>query len=70
MESDMSISNRDKAVMDKALSDLARDLGSDPQAMIKQIIKDAKADMDQPNKTDRYLKPYLTRVSIQQKKRK
>jgi hypothetical protein len=70
MESDMSISNRDKAVMDKALSDLAKDLGSDPQAMIKQIIKDAKADMDQPNKTDRYLKPYLTRVSIQQKKRK
>jgi len=70
MESDMSISNRDKAVMDKALSDLAKDLGTDPQAMIKQIIKDAKADMDQPNKTDRYLKPYLTRVSIQQKKRK
>jgi len=70
MESDMSISNRDKAVMDKALSDLAKDLGSDPQAMIKQIIKDAKSDMDQPNKTDRYLKPYLTRVSIQQKKRK
>jgi hypothetical protein len=70
MESDMSISNRDKAVIDKALSDLAKDLGSDPQAMIKQIIKDAKADMDQPNKTDRYLKPYLTRVSIQQKKRK
>ena len=70
MESDMSISSGDKVVLNKALSDLAKDLGSDPQSMIKQIIKDAKSDMDQPNKTDRYLKPYLTRVSIQQKKPK
>jgi hypothetical protein len=70
MESDMSISNRDKAVLDKALSELSKDLGSDPRSMIKKVIKEAKSEMDQPSKTDQYLKPYLSRVSEQQKAKK
>ena len=70
MESDMSISNRDKAVLDKALSELSKDLGADPRSMIKKVIKEAKSEMDQPSKTDQYLKPYLSRVSEQQKAKK
>ena len=70
MEADMSISNRDKAVLDKAFKELSKTLGTNPVTMAKMIIKDAKADMDQPAKTNKYLEPYLDRVKIQQIKPK
>jgi len=70
MEADMSISNRDKAILDKAFKELSKTLGTNPVAMAKMIIKDAKADMDQPTKTNKYLKPYLDRVKAQQIKPK
>jgi hypothetical protein len=70
MEADMSISNRDKAILDKAFKELSKTLGTNPVAMAKMIIKDAKAEMDQPTKTNKYLKPYLDRVKAQQVKPK
>lgn len=70
MEADMSISNRDKAILDKAFKELSKTLGTNPVAMAKMIIKDAKAEMDQPTKTNKYLKPYLDRVKAQQIKPK
>jgi len=70
MEADMSISNSDKAVLDKAFKELSKTLGTNPVAMAKLIIKKAKADMDQPTKINQYLKPYLDRVKAQQIKPK
>ena len=69
MEKDFSISTGDKVILNMALNDFAKDLGLNPVEMIENIITDAKDAMEQPIKADRYLKPYLSRITLQQKRK-
>ena len=70
MNADKSVSPSDRAVLTKAFSDLGKNLGSDPLAKMASIVDTALEGLQTPQLATTYLRPYVDRVTQQQKSAK
>lgn len=60
----------DKATLKKAVGDMRLNLGSDPVKKLKSIISNAEGSLMDESLAQKYLNPYLDRITIQQAARK
>jgi len=70
MNADKSILPSDRAVLTKALTDLGYNLGSNPMAKMQGILDTALEGLQAPQLATTYLRPYIQRVTKQQKSAK
>ena len=63
---DTTILAQDRATLDDAFDSMALNLSKDPIQSLKSIISRAESNLIKPTLSEKYLKPYMDRVSDQQ----